>query len=158
MRLGMVTIQILVTREYLEAWLMHLCHHSSAIRFKIKQQNAFLLATAKQAKVIGCFNPLPIRSSLARMWYLLKMKLNHFCNAPKSQILITQMHLILCYHCSKIVFEGDKLTQSHEGNVQVLQQQQHAPNRDVCRAAEQCSNWSLAMAQCGWKWATNYSW
>ena len=30
-----------------------------------------------------------------------------------------------------VVFDGDRLTQTHEGNVQGLHQQQHAPNRDV---------------------------
>ena len=41
----MITSQMLVTCEYLESWLMHLCHHKSAISFKTKQQNSFSLAT-----------------------------------------------------------------------------------------------------------------
>ena len=30
-----------------------------------------------------------------------------------------------------VVFDGDRLTQTHEGNMQVLHQQQHPRNRDV---------------------------
>ena len=80
-----------------------LCHHNSAISFKSKQQNAFLLATAKKAKVNGCFRLLLVRASSFGMWYLLKMQLTHLWIAPKSQFLINQMHLILCYNCPKIL-------------------------------------------------------